>query len=560
MEPEGAVADIDLVRFFVTLGREGFTGALRFENEGIIKIIYFKGGYILSASTNDRIDSLDEILLRSGTTTREHVRQALSRRKENETLGDALLGLGFISRKELASARRIQVANLLRSLLGWRAGAYALVPDYLPRRSEGTIFATDQIVLEVVLTSQERERVDEVLDGGTKILRKAAGFDERYVALDLNEDADEIVSHIDGVRSASGVAAESSRDAFSVYKLLIGLEAVGLLEARRESEEASETAVPEHQVGNMGETAVAARTIEERKRNDQESIGGGVEEIGGLTNAKEIEDVPLMVPKAGDPVDESTGIDDAGMNPEAEDAAGIMREPELETKTNQRDELMEEGGPSQGSLDGASLGGREAIWRDDRRHRRVVALVVVLVAILVLAGGYLLREQAIGGKSEAGSEGPRGAALKLPEPNRAVVPGEGDSAIQSLSREGEGMQSPAGQEASTEPTRQNPVDQKDEERARYERMAQEFIRTSNPSQYTIQFELVCQNESVAFALDLGGNDVWFATTDYGGRRCFRVFWGSYPDPSTAERAVIEIPARLRGGKPVVLQISEVISR
>ena len=53
---EGEIRDIDLVARLVELWREQFTGAIRFENDGIIKIIYFKSGDVLSASTNDRTD------------------------------------------------------------------------------------------------------------------------------------------------------------------------------------------------------------------------------------------------------------------------------------------------------------------------------------------------------------------------------------------------------------------------------------------------------------------------------------------------------------------------
>src|SRR5512146_2666397 len=98
---EGEVQQLDLMNKLVELWREKFTGALRFENDAIIKIVYFKQGNIISASTNDRADSIDEVLVKAGKITKEHVKQGLSKRKESETLGDALLGLGFISKKEL---------------------------------------------------------------------------------------------------------------------------------------------------------------------------------------------------------------------------------------------------------------------------------------------------------------------------------------------------------------------------------------------------------------------------------------------------------------------------
>ncbi|HEX3579267.1 MAG TPA: DUF4388 domain-containing protein, partial [Thermoanaerobaculia bacterium] len=229
MSFEGEIGEIDLIQRLVELGGEQFTGAIRFESDGIIKIVYFKGGDVLSASTNDRTDAVDEILLRANKVTREHVKQALAKRKESETLGDALLGLGFITRKELTWARRVQVIGILRSIIGWKTGSYTIVADYLPKREEGTLFPLSQIIVELVVTDTDRTKSEQAMESGNAIFEKAPNFDDVFRRLGLNEDAEQIVAQIDGNSTAADVAARSGKDTFNVYKLLEALRLLKLV-------------------------------------------------------------------------------------------------------------------------------------------------------------------------------------------------------------------------------------------------------------------------------------------------------------------------------------------
>src|SRR5207244_612882 len=231
--------------------------------DGVIKIVYFKDGDVLSASTNDRADSNDDILLRAGKVTREHVKQALAKRKESETLGDALLGLGFITRKELTWARRVQVIGILRSVLGWPAGVYAIVPDYLPKREEGTIFPLPPSLLEPSVTEQDRPKFEQARDSGGAVFTKTAGFDDGFRRLGLNEDAEQIVATIDGQRTAAEVASTSGKDVFNVYKLLEALRVLGLVDHRSA---VAATAVNYDDFASVGAAAVAAWTVQGVRR------------------------------------------------------------------------------------------------------------------------------------------------------------------------------------------------------------------------------------------------------------------------------------------------------
>src|SRR5215212_1834242 len=226
---EGDITDIKLVERLVELWREQLTGAIRFESDGIIKIVYFKTGDILSASTNDRSDSIDEILMRAGKVSREHVKQALAKRKENETLGDALLNLGFITRKELTWARRVQVVGVIRSIAAWTTGSFTIVADYLPKRDEGTLFPLPQVLVELIVTEQDRQQFERSMEGGSAVFAKAADFDDVFRKLGLNEDAEAIAREVDGTQSAGEVVTASGRDAFNAYKLMHALATLGII-------------------------------------------------------------------------------------------------------------------------------------------------------------------------------------------------------------------------------------------------------------------------------------------------------------------------------------------
>src|SRR5205085_3652209 len=168
----------------------------------------------------------------AGKVSRDHVKQALAKRKENETLGDALLGLGFITRKELTWGRRVQVIGVIRSIAAWPAGSYQIVPDYLPKREEGTQFSLPQILVEVVVTDQDRAKFDRALDGGNAVFAKSDDFDFEWAKLGLNQDADAIAAWVDGEHTAAEIASLSGKDAFNVYKLLHALSLLGLVKAR----------------------------------------------------------------------------------------------------------------------------------------------------------------------------------------------------------------------------------------------------------------------------------------------------------------------------------------
>ena len=591
MNYEGVIGEIDLTARLVELGREQFTGAIRFENDGVIKIVYFKGGDVLSASTNDRTDSIDEILLRAGKVTRDHVKQALAKRKESETLGDALLGLGFITRKELTWARRVQVIGILRSVAGWSGGAYAIVPDYLPKREEGTIFPLQQILVELIVTDQDRAKYEQAMESGSAVFAKTAGFDEGFHRLGLNEDAEQIAAQIDGVRSAAEVAGVSGKDTFNVYKLLDALHVLGLVEKRESAmrfddfaavgaaDAADEWSLEDKNTPAPPPAApepptpvppMPAWDVPTAPAVSARSVWDEPDETVAATPGSTVE-MPIAEPTH----DQQWGFDEAQIETARRAAVPVRAKDDVPAATAPPPKP-----PAQ-------------------PRRSSGALMAILVLVLLGAGGWFgwtwWQGHTVHAEASAAPPPPVKRAALRPNPTFPPAPSSAPATATTTTATTTTMApaatdttdtnkplppvqrkstakpvvtpAPAPAPVATSTTRierttagaptitnapaarasaNEPLGQK------YAAMAREFAAKPG-GVYTVQFELVCETASVTKALR-GGGEVWFVPITYRGRDCYRVFWGRYETRDAALAATKSIPKALAAGAPVVVKI------
>lgn len=617
MSLEGEIGEIDLIERLVELWRESFTGAIRFENDGIIKIIYFKGGDVLSASTNDRADSIDEILMRAGKVSRDHVKQALAKRKENETLGDALLNLGFITRKELTWARRVQVIGVIRSITTWPAGSFTIVADYLPKREEGTLFPLPQILIELIVTEQDRQRFERALEGGVTVFAKSADFDDVYKQLGLNDEADSIVAHIDGRNAAAEVALESGKDTFNAYKLIHALSVLGILtrvEPQASPEVSSET--DEFSFESAGVSDAAEMWSEPKPAPAQPKFE--FDEAEAL-NAPTLE-IPIRgeEPRAATPSksawdDEDEPVAAAPVPPEKmpawdtpprrpvpppipaaiEPAASVNEDQwgfdEAQIETARRASVP------------VSSDDQEYVnepLRKSRKPKRSYGLLIALMLIFILAGAAYAGWVWWQGQQETPApvvdrRAPR-RAPPAPQPppgtetittiapvTETITTAAASTTAASTTTGGMTIAAtpPPTPAPSTKPTVITPTTPKPTmitppptstvantgalpkvtparnggSRDRYEAMARDFAANASGN-FTVQFEIVCEASNVAKALQHGGNKVWFVPITIRGRDCYRVFWGRYNTRDEAQRATGEIPAALRDATPSVVKV------
>lgn len=555
MQLEGEIHEIDLVANLVELGREGFTGAIRFERDSVIKIVYFKDGEILSSSTNDRADTIDEILVNAKKIHRDHVKQALARRKETETLGDALLTLGFITRKELAWARRIQLVGILRSVANWDSGSFQIVPDYLPKREEGTRFPLAQIIIELIVTETDRAKVERLLPS-TALISRAPDFDAQYAALGLNEEADEIVGHLSGEKTVAEIAAESKSDSFAVFKLILALATLGILTG----------------------AGLPQRSLEVSSSSTDfdfdDPPAAGVEESGFHSESS----VPAEELYAHSASDVVTTLHPEAPTPYSSAATSPQEDFDVPPGKLDFDPALlaeEPAGGSLGPSEPIAVPVSNSYIRSKTFHtpkKRRSKLPVILLAVLLVGAGafgswkYFASSET--GVTDAARPIPRAASQVPPSPVPSSTETGSPSAAAAQTTTAQGEAGTSGGSALAATTSAEPAAPpaaavatpatQQATPSTYRSQAQEFARTAERSQFALQFEVVCQDASVRRAVAEGGSSVWFVPAKVGGRDCFRVLWGRYPSREAAGRAANEIPRGLRSSAPIPVAISRVV--
>jgi len=579
---EGEIRDIDLVARLIELWREQFTGAIRFENDGIIKIIYFKSGDVLSASTNDRADSVDEILMRAGKVSREHVKQALAKRKENETLGDTLLNLGFITRKELTWARRVQVVGVVRSIGEWAAGSYTIVADYLPKRDEGTIFSLPQIVVELVVTDQDRPKFEKLLESGSAVFSKTPGFDEQFAKLGFNEDAEAVVKEVDGERTAAEVAAASGHDAFNAYKLLHALSLLGLLTRPATAAAPAMIVQQPPQLGGFEDFGVADAA-------DAWSGGTAMPKFD-LDDAPGQETTPLGTPAPPPTFQEQPAA--AVAAPVAVTTpprpVDLAEEPqwgfdEAQIETARKASVPVAAAAKPAAVAAAPKRDYSASMSSTRRpvppktikrkKRSYFGLIVALMAVFIAAGiGYFAfgwyTARIANAPDIAVKQHPKTTTVAPPPTSSVAPPTSSVAPPLPAATTAKPIPTTTASQSPAKPVKQAPVvtptpapaavkppKQAASDGDRYAVMAREFAAAPG-AKFTVQFEIVCEPSNITRALTTGGTSVWFLPISLKGRSCYRVFWGRYQTRDAAERGIAEVPASLREAKPAVVQVPQ----
>jgi hypothetical protein len=216
----------ELLRSFLGSGE---TGILTFRQGDVSKSLYLQEGKVVYAASNDPDERLGEHLLVRGRITARQYIEASKQIRPGRRLGAILVELEAIEPDELMGAVEQQVRDLLVELMTWTHGEYELViKEVDPASIVSVNIPLDNVVLEGLRRSTSWSQITRGLGGIDVVPKKARGGEALY-RLDLTEEEQDLLGHVNGVADVEQICQISYLSNFETCRILWAFKVLGLV-------------------------------------------------------------------------------------------------------------------------------------------------------------------------------------------------------------------------------------------------------------------------------------------------------------------------------------------
>src|SRR5690606_20429651 len=210
------------------------TGVLRVNSElrQNAGTVYFDQGMVIAAEIQSNPHQLGGLLLRAGKLAESDLARARDMQSSGDRrrLGDILVDLGAITRRELDRQVRAQVEEVIFEVMGWSEGYFSFSEaplDDVPTQATVRI-PTGALLMEAARRIDEWSRIESKvphLGGVPRLLAPDGGAG----AMDLLPGEWELLAAVDGVRDVRQLAEAGLRSECDVARTLFGLATAGIV-------------------------------------------------------------------------------------------------------------------------------------------------------------------------------------------------------------------------------------------------------------------------------------------------------------------------------------------
>jgi len=246
----------DAAMLLAKMFAQGATGRVGFRRDDVETVVYFDHGRPVFASSNEPRDRMGELLLREGKiTAAQYERCQAVVAESGRRMGEILVDLGYLKRRELLPAVRRHVEDLVYSLFGWERGTYYIALDPQPSAERIRLSRHPAaLILEGIRRKLDRSSLERLIGPASTVIEVRDR--ERLGGIvhmgDLAVEERSALAAFDGQADLTQVARTAGVDVADVLPLAWGLCVLGLATARR-----TDTEVPDESTALVGETDLA---------------------------------------------------------------------------------------------------------------------------------------------------------------------------------------------------------------------------------------------------------------------------------------------------------------
>lgn len=235
MPIEGPLRELGIHDVFQLLDLAQKTGVLRVNSELRQNggTVYFDRGAVVAAEIQSNPHPLGAILVRSGKLSESDLSRArdMQAAGDSRRLGEILVAVGALPRKELDRQVRAQVEEVIFELMNWSEGYFSFTETALndvPAQATLRI-PTGALMMEAARRIDEWSRIESKVPHLGVVPRLVPPDDAASEPMDLLPAEWEVLAGVDGDRDVHALAEAVGRSEFDVARTLFGLASAGIV-------------------------------------------------------------------------------------------------------------------------------------------------------------------------------------------------------------------------------------------------------------------------------------------------------------------------------------------
>jgi hypothetical protein len=235
MAIEGPLKELGIHDVFQLLDLNRKTGVLTVtsrvrHNHGVV---YFDRGEVVHAGIQSNPHPLGGVLLKAGKITEAdlHRGRAIQLQGDSRRLGEILVSMGSLSRRELERQVQLQIEEVVFEITSWQEGYFSFVEGpirEMPAEATARI-STESLLLEAARRIDEWSRIENRIPHLGMVAVLAPLEEGKGGRLDMLPAEWEVLAAIDGDRDLRAIAHELGRSEFELARTVFGLESAGVV-------------------------------------------------------------------------------------------------------------------------------------------------------------------------------------------------------------------------------------------------------------------------------------------------------------------------------------------